>query len=404
MASVEAAARSFARRFSLLDPEYLVLFDIAELGLKDRSSDREHLRVLSDSGVHLETARDDLFERTAGRELIYWGDWLHMSHYLSDVAQRLVSVGASPDPRSAQQRASDLLLPDRHQPGQRLSFGSTLLLDTPHAVRAGATSDRAAYHTRLRSFLEGLSSTWFREPLSASAAAALLGDDGRIRTGLDCAFMLSNADREALPSNQNWEHPAGQCLVFFGRSRINPFALSGLLRQLNGELQKDLVWLPWGFHRRFPSVDTSRKFRALRPPVDFTTLSGVPTPGDLLRAVAAADIVITDTYHLAMNAWAAGTPAIAVCGRSAPADVFDVNVGRSPSDVTDKRAVASWQLGAEEYLLPISSLADRRSRAEAAERIAGVLDGSLGVLQHISRLRERLDAELAATFDDADTV
>ena len=48
--------------------------------------------------------------------------------------------------------------------------------------------------------------------------------------------------------------------------------------------------------------------------------------GDLLNRISEFEFVITDTYHVCLNAWRAGVPAICI-GETLSLDIYDVSIG-----------------------------------------------------------------------------
>ena len=114
----------------------------------------------------------------------------------------------------------------------------------------------------------------------------------------------------------------------------------------------------------------------------------------LLRSVAAANFVVTDTYHLAVVAWALGVPAIVLAG-----DYHQGERAGKQVDLRvrhDKRKVLLAQDGLLDFFVEPALIADPTGRAAVVERLAATMaDPECG-----PSARQRL-AERAASSEAA---
>src|SRR5262249_45935791 len=144
--------------------------------------------------------------------------------------------------------------------------------------------------------------------------------------GVDGALLLREEDLDLFPAGEGAAVPApGTAVgVFFGRNTGSSRIPATFARALCEEITANGEWFPW-FDETLLGTrrgDTCEAFPALQLP------SGrfPPTAGDLLRRLASYRIVVTDTYHVCVNAWNLGVPAVCV-GESFPHVPYDVSGG-----------------------------------------------------------------------------
>lgn len=118
------------------------------------------------------------------------------------------------------------------------------------------------------------------------------------------------------------------------------------------------------------------------------------TLGDLLAALPQYHFIISDTYHLCVNAWRVGTPAVGICGaatRSIAGRILSLN--------DSKKHVFSVANEAMDLYLATSLDAEEVSK-QHAERIASFVENGefqpvvARMYQHAERSREGLVGSL----------
>jgi hypothetical protein len=232
--------------------------------------------------------------------IVYWGDFLHSKPYWeTDLAGWLVRDAVSPSRDAAIEliyRA--FMLEDAPNEVLRkvVVFGSTII-----TIGAKELVDRR-YATALRRIIAEAGGIYFRDAISAAKASPLRGEQATL--GSDCALQLSRHDFvtysliDALP-----QQPGDKLGVFFGRSKWigQPLALA---RAVGRKMECETVWLPWlrSAPRQLPLARVFG-FPATREP---------PLPKEILRQLLECQAVITDTYHLCVNAWNLGIPAVCI--------------------------------------------------------------------------------------------
>ncbi|MFJ8464827.1 hypothetical protein [Streptomyces swartbergensis] len=242
---------------------------------------------------HLDTLRDH-------DAVVFWGDFLHTRHYLEqDATNRLLDFGFAEDRAAARSLLNRTLLfadqPDELL-ARTLSYGGTILHNTQ------SDYEDKEYGPLFSRLVTRSRRVWVRDPLSAAKIAHLRGDRTTDHFGSDAALLSRPGDLGHLPTTE-WSRavPDGGAIgVFLGARTQIPEWLPAFCQDLSERLGAPLEWLPW-FDRDIPA-----------PVGHIAPRPGRYTMGDLVGVLPRYRLVITDTYHLSVNAWGAGTPAVCV--------------------------------------------------------------------------------------------
>lgn len=239
--------------------------------------------------------------------VVYWGDFLHSRLYFKEVRKRLRRSlrDKSPDELASVERAVFFLEGARSRPRTIVVFGGNLsVLDT------GTLADDA-YVQSLRGLYRRASLILMRDPFSAIAVNHVLADFGSNHCGVDCAFLLDDATSLSMYRKRSRRpNTPPRVGVFAGRTQSYDMYLA-FFQRVCDRLGSQGIWLPW-FHRHRPAPLIEEYGEV------FDATSADCGVEDTLRLLDACDVVLTDTYHLCVNAWARGIPAICV-GRGAGA-------------------------------------------------------------------------------------
>jgi hypothetical protein len=252
--------------------------------------------------------------------ILLWGDFLQARHYfVEDACERLV-LGSNGRMSTAEAMAvlhRTLLFSDAPMSvlNKVIIFGSTILFNrqTDYA--------REPYGEHLLRLIGHCRGIWVREPISAAKIQHLRHDYASIPVGTDSAFLLRDEDLAGL-STTSWiaDPPfANHIGVFLGTRTRPPLALVRFLTQVAQQLGLQLEWLPWfPVHEWLRAVPVSLK-RPVRSALLLHSQHKIErllirgprySAGDLFTAIARYRFIVTDTYHLCVNAWRAGTPAL----------------------------------------------------------------------------------------------
>lgn len=282
MCTVDRSAKRFFSQVPGADVTYLVLGDTGRINAGDPELD-ELYRPLQEDPAFPE-----------GYDLIvFWGDFIHSYVYRNeDLRSRLKRDGIAETDEEVRDLANRYLLledADDETLSKVVIIGSTTIADDLEAVQD------EAYLAGMRRLISKAALVRFRDPVSAFR----MGHVSRRRdslAGTDTAFlhMWRNALR---PVGRN--RTVG---FYFLRSahRERRFFLM-FLWLLKRRLKLDLQWIQWSRSKKH-----DQQFRALSLPCDEER----PSVDRQLEQLASCDFVISDVYHVCINAWAQGVPAI----------------------------------------------------------------------------------------------
>ena len=362
-----------------------------------------------DSRITYRSLRGNLSEALDARCLIYWGDFLHMATYqrqnLEVLTRRMRAY--SDEAEAAGVVAEHLMLRGRSRADLErvISFGSTLSFN--------AAGDYAGdYGKDLHQFLSRVHRVWLRDSYSAQVAGVARAPRDELCKGVDAALLLRN----------NTSGARNQALgVFFGRSALQPEPLARFSQRLTKRLGFRPAWIPWGHEPAFWPMNRRKRFRIAWPALEHEVVDphisaramtyvdavrgrgsgpAAPSADQLLEQLSSCALVVTDTYHLALNAWRVGTPAVCVVDR--PGAAWDVNSGGIGGG-RDKRTDLYSQLdalpllvdgtrlwvGAESAVDGVCAyLANTANLNVTHQRLAALTEQSRGML--IGAIRDRL--------------
>lgn len=230
--------------------------------------------------------------------VVFWGDFLHTRHYLAqDATNRLLDFGFAADRAAARAILNrTLLLADQPDDvlARTLSYGGTILHNSQ------SDYEDKEFGPLFQRLVTRSHRMWMRDPISASRVAHFRGEPTTEHWGSDAALLSRPGDLDRLPTTA-WSADAPEAIgVFLGSRTEIPAWLPGFCRTLSDRFGAPLEWLPW-FDRDLPPQAGPI---AARP--------GEHTLGDLLGVLPRYRLVITDTYHLMVNSWGAGTPVVCV--------------------------------------------------------------------------------------------
>lgn len=358
------------------------------------------------TGLDYRNLRGNLTEAVNADVVVFWGDFLHMAPYQAETARILSEeIRCTASAGDAERMVADHLLFDRQSDevlARTASFGTTLGLNAP-ADYVGV------YGQRLRRFLSRLGAVALRDGYSAQIAREVRGDWSRSHMVPDLALL-----RPGEASRVTERDGLG---VFFARSQLPPEPLAWLGDGLAGATGLRPTWIDWGREPAFWPMNTRKRFRLAWPALEQRQLtaslparlgtyrsvargrgldlaSTQPPLAELLAQVASFRAVITDTYHLAVNAWRSGVPA--VCVLDAPGRRWSVNSG-APENARDKR----WDLYSSLDALAFTTVGGvhvGRRRREVA-RLARLLADEQAVVSVVERVERRASLGRVSILD-----
>jgi hypothetical protein len=354
MVATELALLAFLRRHGWLSQTRFYRF----VSMADRLSHLPHdqrATILSRSatGIEYRCAAENHDTLVGSDVVLFWADFHHMAQYIR-AFERLAASGLIPNQRPETVRRLLLLANANDSTFARtVSFATTLLFNT------AADEAAAEYGPLLRRLVRSSRRVWMRDALSAARVAHLRGDYERGYFCVDAGLLFRRDDLPVVSGGLVAD--TGAILLFLGRDRTAHTALLKAAQSLAGALNRTVGTLPWGDVLAFPMVDNT-----LTPPLLPETANTV----ELLRELACASLVVTDTYHLAVMAWNFGVPAICAFGGHTDR-ATDVSSGAA-FNWRDKREVFFSQYDALDFLIRPEELHDSERLAARTRRLLEV--------------------------------
>lgn len=359
MSSVEVALRAVTRRLGVdVDVRYLYLYHPSELHRELPADAARQMHESQRLPFEFECYRDRLDELYASDAILFWGDFLHARDFHDDMANYMVKSRISADkPQALETISRHLLLTEAPVDvlNRCISFGGTMIFNRQREYL------EEPYTSQLSRYIRNARGIWMRDVYSALRVSQIREDYASSHLGVDCSMLLRDEDLVDLATS-DWSHDAGEvsqrAAVFFGRSSTPPKQLARFARDLCAKIGRQADWLPWGdasaFEERGKLIH--RHFRQMAMP----DRQGRPLVGDLFRMLSSYAVVISDTYHVCVNAWRLGVPAICVAdtifkGR------MNVNSGHSYA-WRDKRQTFYSMYDANEFFVFDAELEDRTWR------------------------------------------
>jgi hypothetical protein len=308
--------------------------------------------------------------------ILFWGDFLHMFQYHQTVASTLYQRKYFQTSEEALQRVYNVFLladQDTEVLSRKITFGSTLLFNTP------ADENDPYYGLALKRFVAN-GRSWFRDVYSAVKASHITGNYSTSFLGIDCATILEpdkfiHRHRDIIKQKKTG--------LFIGRTTNHIWDIFQFAQDFSKISATSLTWIPWGDVNAFPTLKNINEYPSLLTLENFT-ISGISDPIEAIGNLLEYDSIITDTYHICVNAWNMGIPAICFAGD----DHFksrNVNSGDFFSR-RDKRQVFYGMYDALDFLIPYQELLHQESREKRLNHLQEILDSSLitqGIHQRI---------------------
>jgi hypothetical protein len=330
---------------------------------------------------------------------VFWGDFTHARCYWTiDRACPHATLGNVSEVEAAKWNAEQFVRASQYiflttLPQSRLKkvvvFGSTII------TNEAADMLDPVYYQHYRRFFMHAGAVYFRDALSAAKVSPLRGSEATL--ACDCAFLLRKDDLKRL---SGFHEAAGRkgIGVFFGRSHTKTKMMM-FSRVVASHLGEECSWLPW-----FKWYPSGRSYQLKSWALGFKLWPDDVDSGVLLSSLSGCKYIITDTYHLCVNAWRMGIPAICI-GEGA---------GHAHTSLNDKKKEMLYEMyGAREFYVfretisSINSTKSIRRFMEEAKRTAKALQSySLvsqvcdNILIHRNMAEARLRAAIQGVLND----
>jgi len=349
MSSVDLAFFGVVRRhLPGIQPRFVHLYTPVEIHRGKPPQELARLLRRQQLPFDYECFRGKLDDVYASKAVVFWGDFLHGWNYQKHIAPMLVHMGLAKDLAEAFDTVYRHL-DFSHAPddvlARSLVFGETLIFN-----RARDYAANPVYAGHLKRFMSGLSGVWMRDVYSALQVTRMRQRFDEANLGVDCSLLLHREDLAGLPITR-WsseDHAAtGRVGVFLGRTAYSPKMMARFAREVCDKINLPAQWIPWGDASAFD--DRVRQAQRGFPKLEFRQFDEVPTLGDLYSLLGRYQLVISDTYHVCLNAWRLGVPAICI-GQTVSQAAWSISSGNAYAWRDKRQAFYAMQDAMEFYV------------------------------------------------------
>jgi hypothetical protein len=340
MATVDLAAFTVLRRIA--PDAQIVLYTYGAL-----TSASYEPEALPYQYLDVKRHREDYFSSDI---FVFWGDFTHSRSYWNldrGLAEgQLATVSPKIDDPSYRRHTNHyseyvfltMLPPERRR--AVVVFGSTIITN-------GAKDENdELYFEHFQKFFEQVTAVYFRDALSAARIAPFRR--GETTLGCDCALLLHNDDLRLFQGFKQASERKGV------GHRVQMMLFSRMVGRAVGESCHWIHWLTGG--KRWKQ----RLYRLL----GYAIPGEAQGTGNLLSQLSGYKYIVTDTYHLCVNAWRMGIPAICI-GQGAM---------RTQHSISDKKKEMFYCMyGASDMYVFSESLLRMRTMRQQSKRVAAAL-------------------------------
>lgn len=370
MASVDLALYNLLRSVGLESSlKFVHLYTPEERNPNLSTEKKEQFKKWQKLPFKYECIRDQIDEVYKSDVIIFWGDFLHSRDYLYQVANIYTQIGIENELKSSVDRVLKYLYLSEASLdtlSKSLVFGGTLIFN-----RARDYLD-TLYNTDLTRLFKNSSRVWVRDVYSSLRANRIIEKHDVNSLGVDCSLLIKNEDLRELEIGGFYRKSCDSKKsvgIFFGRNGEIPSKVVEFLRDLCRNLETEAEWLPWFAPFVLPNhlPNILRHFPELIHYNDYADM----LLGDLLNRISSFDFIITDTYHVCLNSWRMGVPAICI-GDTFSSDVYDVSLGWRNA-WRDKRQTFYFMHDAMEFFIYKEELIDTQARKIRLEQLEQTL-------------------------------
>lgn len=320
-----------------------------------------------------------LDEDNLPKAVFYWGDFQHGLDFQLQTTKRLKKVAVKSnweisitEEKLLEMTKSYFLLNDFYKkkelPFKVAMYGVTLFQNGLNDYL-----DKE-YFENLKWLYQNAIFSKSRESYSANMISFLREDYNNSYLGVDCALLNTKEELLGLPQKfpQEFKKFDGNIGVFFGRSTKSLSKLK-LLKFINGtskKMKKEVVKIPWNFFSGGLLADNLGIFsHGIKR---HHKLNGADfNLGDIFKGMSELSLIITDTYHVAINAIVLDIPVVCIYEPS-PQQDRNANMGYRIA-WRDKRALLFQTNNLSDFLISSEDLKSSIIRDEKIENIISLI-------------------------------
>ncbi len=231
-----------------------------------------------------------------------------------------------------------------------------------------------------------------RDVFSALTVSHIKNNHDRSHLGMDCSVLLKDEDLDELKRNYTTETELSKDKigVFFHRNSKNLSQQFKFAKKLAKATGLEAQWLPWRLDKKVKS-----KKRWCFPTLEIIQSEKEPSEGDLFDLIKNYKLVISDTYHVCVNAWRLGTPAICI-GEYTTENDWDVSCGPAHA-WRDKRGTFFSMIEALNYYVHAHELTNSKLLNKRVNQLTETLakeDNNRLITDFIHNQRDNLEKNL----------
>ncbi len=394
MSSVDLAFYAFAmRHFPEAELHFWKILDERILHQARSACERAEIEQRHGMPFKYKSLQGNLEQLYRSDVVLYWGDFFHMAHYRESEARRQMKIGAVETYEQGLEIVDKYFFLNEAPEDvfkKVIVFGENLLFNTVHNYTGGTYADNFKY------FINKVNHIWMRDVFSALTVSHIKNDYDRSCLGMDCSVLLKDEDLDVLQRNfvSEIERSKNKVGVFFHRNTKNLSKQFKFAKQLAHATCSEAQWLPWRIDKRIKS-----KIRWCFPTLEIIQSEKGPSEGDLFHLIKNYKFVISDTYHVCVNAWRLGTPAICI-GEYTTDNDWDVSCGPAHA-WRDKRWVFFSMIEGLKYYVHAHELTNTKKFKKRIEQLVDALAAEKDlktITSYIHRQRNNLEMQLQKTI------
>lgn len=340
------------------------------------------------------------------KAVFYWGDFQHGLDYQIQTAGRLKQVAHKKgwdinlNEDAILQSVKDYFLLNNSFKNKELPFDVAMYGVT---LFQNGLNDylNKGYFENLKWLYKNAIFSKSRESYSANTISLLRDNYKDSFLGVDCALLNTKEELTNLPQlkPEEFKGYSNNIGVFFGRStkRLSKLKLLKFINKISGKLNKNVINIPWNYFSGGLLGDNLGLYsKGIK---NYQNLNRVEfTAGDILKGMSELSLIITDTYHVAINAIALNIPVVCIYEPS-PLRKRDANMGYRYA-WRDKRALLFQTNNMSDFLINSEDLKSNEILNEKVDNIAGLIRNkslcsvAYNNLHNIAKIDRKLIGEL----------
>lgn len=323
--------------------------------------------------------------------IIYWGDFFHNAPFNRGLSKRLVRYNIADD------EADAIKIIQKHfflseAPIKILEktivFGSNYFIN---GTKDLLNEEFASHSIR---FFSNIKRVWNRDILSAIRMSHMKKDYTTNFLGVDCSFLFDKQTKNVTNTkNKGWLQSllgnTGKLKtgLFLGRMHNVLEQMIPFVNELNLELNNNIEWIPWFWQNEDFYNRIRKEIKGITVLPEYKNLM------ELYDLLYKYDFIITDTYHLCLNAWKMGIPAICIGSGSSLLD----------SALTDKKKEIFFNMYEAQdfyvYLEEVNDPEKRLTKIKALEELIRTPKIIEQITRNIHQHRDTIENDLYETIN-----